>query len=44
MLQIGHVYYMVYNGGGQREETHKPPNILIKMEEPKCKKEGHIII
>jgi len=37
-------YLFLYNRGGQREETREPPNILINMEEPKCKKKSHIII
>ncbi len=34
---------ILYNRGGQREETREPPNVLINVEEPKCKK-GHIIM
>jgi len=34
----------VYNRGNQREETREPPNILINLEEPICKKKGIILL
>jgi hypothetical protein len=34
----------IYSRGGQREKTCEPPNILINMEEPKCKKKKVILL
>jgi len=37
-------YTSLYTRGGQREVTSEPPNVLINMEEPKCKKKMVISI
>ncbi|KAE9526205.1 hypothetical protein AGLY_013836 [Aphis glycines] len=39
---LHHSYWVIKCRGGQREDTVEPPNILINMEKPKCKKKDCI--